>query len=127
MSVADPTGLESLRLLDEICSISREERTKLARFDTKGLDGLARAKQELLDRLRQLAVDPADPRLEPDTRRKLRVAAQRMDIESKANLALFKEAITAMGHALGAVSPSATYDSRARLRSSVGAMSRSRL
>lgn len=127
MSVADPTGLESLGLLDEICALSREERTRLARFDTRGLDGLARDKQERLDRLRTLVVDAADPRLLPDTRRKLRIAAQRMEIESKANLALFKEAIGAMGQHLGAVSPSSTYDSRARLRSSVGPLSRARL
>ncbi len=127
MSAADPTGLESLRLLEEICALSREERTKLARFDTRGLDALAREKQDKLDQLRALAFDARGADVLPDTRRKLRVAAQRMEIESKANLALFKEAIGAVGQALGAVSPSTTYDSRARLRSSVAPISRARL
>ena len=127
MTTSDPTGQLSLELLEELCALSRDERARIAKLDARGLVALAETKQARLDRLRALSLDPRDGRLAPDTRRKLRVAARRLDVESHTNEALLREAIGALGHAMGALSPATTYDARARLRSSVAPLARTNL
>lgn len=126
MNAADPQGLERLELLEELCALSRRERVHMARLDMHELTSIARQKQTALDRLQSLGFDPQDPDLAPDTKRRIKLTARRLDIESKTNLALFAEAIELMGHATGAVTPT-TYDARARLRSSVAPLARRNL
>lgn len=120
--------------LDELTSLLRqlremlaEERAAVARLDPSALEDTSRCKEAIAGRLRQLAerasscrdqrgaqlVRPANPEIET-MRAHIRVAADQLAAEARANQALLADAVALVAEALGAKHESATYDRRAK-------------